>query len=94
MKYNSVSIEDRLIKLGADLRQFRKHKFPLDSQDDFAARLMISRVTYGKMERGDPSASAINYFRAMEVLGVANRLDTLFAIPETDESLLDGVKWQ
>ncbi len=91
---DTLSINDRLIQLGKDLRQLRKQQFPSDTQDDFAARLMISRMTYGKMERGDPSASAINYFKALEVLGVADRLDTLFALPEPETSLLEGVKWQ
>lgn len=78
-------------KLGNDLRAFRKYKFPGDNQGDFATRIGIGRATYRKMEKGDPSVALSSYGRALELLGVSDRIEDLFTLPKRASNLLEGM---
>lgn len=57
-------------RLGEQFRAGRKRRYPKDTQDDFARRLGVSRYTYQKMEKGDPSVAMGSYLRAAQLLGM------------------------
>jgi len=56
-------------ELGQNLRADRKSRFPRDTQGDFARRIGVSRYTYSKMERGDPSVALGSYLAAARMVG-------------------------
>lgn len=68
--------------LFSNLKACRKQQFPADTQADFAKRLGVSRYTYQKMEGGDLSVAVKHYVRAAELLGVEQRLYSIFEPPE------------
>jgi transcriptional regulator with XRE-family HTH domain len=71
-----------LAKLGADLRDARRRRrSPLAIM---AERVMISRPTLRKVERGDPAVSLGIYATVLFVLGLTDRLAAL-ADPGDDE---------
>jgi hypothetical protein len=64
-----------LRKLGADICDARRRRrIPTTL---LAERALISRVTLGKVEKGDPGASAGAYATVLFVLGMADRLADL-----------------
>jgi len=77
--------------LGENLKTLRKLRYPRDDQRRFAARIKVSRATYQKMEKGDPSISLGSYLSAAELLGVADRLSQLFLAPEEKIDLLKAL---
>ena len=77
--------------LGENLKALRKLRYPRDDQRRFAARIKVSRATYQKMEKGDPSISLGSYLSAAELLGVADRLSHLFLAPEEKIDLLKAL---
>ena len=83
------SISATLEVLGKNLKQLRKHQFPRDDQRRFATRLKVSRATYQKMEKGDPSIAMGSYFSAAVVLNVEQQFATLFIRPIEKTDLLE-----
>lgn len=64
-----------LAKLGADIRDARRRRrIPTVLM---AERANISRMTLGKIERGEPGASMGAYATVLFVLGLTTRLDEL-----------------
>jgi len=86
-----MSNESVTRSLGEKLKQLRKLRYPRDDQRRFAARIKVSRATYQKMEKGDPSISLGSYLSAAELLGVADRLGRLFLAPEEKTDLLKAL---
>ena len=86
-----MSKESVTRSLGENLKQLRKLRYPRDDQRRFAARIKVSRATYQKMEKGDPSISLDSYLSAAELLGVADRLGRLFLAPEEKTDLLKAL---
>lgn len=86
----SPELSFSLVKLGNDLRAFRRYKYPSDTQEDFAARIDISRATYIRMEKGDPKVAAGSYFKALALFGQLHKLNGLFAPPPP--GLLEGIE--
>jgi len=72
--------------LGANLRRARKRRFPNDDLAAFALRIGVSRSTLQKMEKGDLSVAMGRYYRAAQVLGLA---ETFGSLLHQDESLFD-----
>ncbi len=70
--------------MGQNLKALRKQRYPRDDQGRFAARIQVSRATYQKMEKGDPSISLGSYFAAAELLGVTRGWFSLFE-PEAEK---------
>ena len=64
-----------LRKLGADLRDARRRRRIPTAL--LAERALISRMTLGRVEKGDPGASAGAYATVLFVLGMADRLADL-----------------
>lgn len=64
-----------LRKLGADIRDARRRRRIPTAL--LAERALISRMTLGKVERGDPGASAGAYATVLFVLGMTDRLADL-----------------
>ncbi len=77
--------------LGNNLKALRKLRYPRDDQRRFAARIQVSRATYQKMEKGDPTISLGSYLAAAELLGVADKLLNLFLAPEEKIDLLKAL---
>ncbi|MCY3841440.1 MAG: helix-turn-helix transcriptional regulator [Gammaproteobacteria bacterium] len=75
-----------LEELGNNLRRARKLRFPKDGLAAFALRIGVSRSTLQKMEKGDLTVATGKYYRAAEILGLA---DTFDALLHQDESLFD-----
>jgi len=70
-----IPVKRGLRKLGRDLRDARRRRrLPVAL---VAERASISRVTLGKIERGDPGVSFGNYAMTLFVLGLADRLADL-----------------
>lgn len=70
-----------LRKLGSDIRDARRRRrIPTAVM---AERVMVSRPTLRKVERGDPSVSFGTYATALYVLGMIDRLAD-FADPSND----------
>ena len=70
------------IHIGQCLRLGRKRHFPRDSQDDFARRIGVSRLTYQKMEQGNTGVALASYLRAAEILGRLDAVANAFEPPE------------
>mgnify|MGYP003641186249 CR=1 FL=1 len=64
-------------QMGSDLSASRKSR--RITQKDMAERLNISRVTLGRLEQGDPRVSFGTYAMAAYVLGMEQRLLSIFA---------------
>ncbi len=64
-----------LRKLGSDLRDARRRRRIPTAL--LAERALISRVTLGRIENGDPGASAGSYATVLFVLGMEGRLADL-----------------
>jgi len=77
--------------LGDNLKALRKYRYPRDDQRRFAARIKVSRATYQKMEKGDPSISLGSYLAAAELLGVADSFARLFSAPVEKIDLLKAL---
>lgn len=75
-----------LPQLGQRLRAARKAAFPADDLGAFALRLGVARSTLQRMEQGDLSVAMVRYYRAAELLGMAQAFDSLF---RREESLFD-----
>lgn len=67
--------QQALIALGKRLAEQRLSRN--ETQAVFAERLGVSRVTYGKMERGDPSIAVGHWIRSLGILNKLNQLDNL-----------------
>ncbi|MYD98445.1 MAG: helix-turn-helix transcriptional regulator [Gammaproteobacteria bacterium] len=76
-----------LPELGESLRAARKRRFPRDDLAAFALRIGVSRSTLQKMEKGDLSVTIGKYYRAGEILGLAETFDGLL---RPVESLFDA----
>jgi len=69
-----------LRKLGKDIRDARRRRrMPVEL---VAERATISRVTLGKIERGDPGVALGNYAKTLFVLGLSDRLGMLADVRE------------
>ncbi|MYA16631.1 MAG: helix-turn-helix transcriptional regulator [Gammaproteobacteria bacterium] len=77
---------DYLGELGDNLRRARKRRFPNDDMAAFALRIGVSRSTLQKMEKGDLTVAMGKYYRAAEILGLAETFGTLL---REEESLFD-----
>ena len=75
-----------LRELGDNLRRARKRRFPNDDLAAFALRIGVSRSTLQKMEKGDLTVAVGRYYRAAEILGLADAFGTLL---REEESLFD-----
>ena len=64
-------------QLGSDLAAARKVRRM--TQEDMADRLNVSRVTLGRLEKGDPRVSFGTYALAAYVMGMEKRLLSIFA---------------
>ena len=73
-------------ELGQNLRRARKRRFPDDDLAAFALRIGVSRSTLQKMEKGDLTVATGRYYRAAEILGLADTFGTLL---HQQESLFD-----
>ena len=80
-------MNDRLDSLGTNLRASRKRRYPSDTLADFALRIGVSRATLQKMEKGDLSVSIGKYYRAAEILDLAESFADLLRL---ERSLFDG----
>ena len=70
-----IPVSRALRKLGQDIRDARRRRrMPVAL---LAERAAISRVTLGKIERGDPGVSLGNYAKTLFVMGLADRLADL-----------------
>lgn len=78
---------DVLPELGESLRTARRRRFPGDDLAAFALRIGVSRSTLQKMEKGDLSVTIGKYYRAGEILGLADTFDGLL---RGTESLFDA----
>lgn len=73
---------DKLVILGENIRQARiARQF---SQEDLAARALMSKSTYVCVEKGDPSASIGAYIAVLDVLDLLDGFDDI-AAPHKDE---------
>lgn len=72
-----------LEELGEGLKIARQRR--RQSQLDFAERLMVSRATLQRMERGDPSVALGAWVAAAWLLGRLSDLQGVFN-PDTDEA--------
>jgi transcriptional regulator with XRE-family HTH domain len=66
-----MSHSDHLDVLGENLRAARKQAFPNDNLQAFALRIGVGRATLQRMEKGDLTVAFGKYYRAAEVLGLA-----------------------
>lgn len=82
MSFFIANSEEILNRIGGQLRQARKQKFPHDTQIKFAKRLGIGRVTYQKMEAGDASVKFGSYLEAALLLDCEQDFYNLFNLPE------------
>jgi transcriptional regulator with XRE-family HTH domain len=73
-------------KLGRDLLDSRKRKFPGDTQKAFAKRIGVGRATLQRMEDGDLSVSMGKYLAAARVLGLEAKFNDLL---RSEVSLFD-----
>jgi transcriptional regulator with XRE-family HTH domain len=72
--------------LGNNLRQARKQRFPNDDLRAFALRIGVSRATLQRMEKGDLSVTLGKYYRAAQLLDLAQPFEALL---KPQESLFD-----
>ena len=73
----------KLARLGRNLRDARKRRFPADNLATFAIRIGVSRATLQKMEQGDLSVSMEKYYRAGKLLGLEHNFEQLLQIPRS-----------
>ncbi len=64
-----------LAKLGRDIAIARKKR--RISTVSMAERAFLSRSTYGKIEKGDPTVSVGAYVTVLAILGLAGRVEQL-----------------
>ncbi len=70
-----IPLKRALRKLGQDIRDARRRRrMPVAL---VAERASMSRVTLGKIEKGDPGVSLGNYAMTLFVLGLSDRLADL-----------------
>ncbi len=81
--------DEKLANLGQRLRQYRKLRFPEDTQKSFALRLNINKNTLSAMESGHDSVGIGHYFKAAQLLGCGDQFDNLFVLPTKKSSLFD-----
>ena len=76
-----IPVSRALRKLGHDIKDARRRRrIPMAIA---AARASISKPTFIRVERGDPSVSIASYATVLYVLGMADRLGEL-AAPKND----------
>ena len=80
--------DSTLYDLGLNLKNARKRYFPRDDQRRFAARINVSRATYQKMEKGDPTISLGSYLAAARLFGLDHQINLLFVPPKEKTDLL------
>ncbi len=81
MPYLPIQARYALKRLGADIRTARRRRrIPTALM---AERALISRVTLGKIENGDPSVSLGRYATVLTILGMIRQLGRL-ADPAND----------
>lgn len=80
-------VTDLARRMGVHLREARHRVYPRDTQDDLARRIGVSRYTYQKMERGDPSVALRSYLAAAVLLGIGQQFADGLAPPR--RSLFD-----
>jgi len=71
----SLPVKRALAKLGGDIRDARLRRRITATL--MAERAFITRVTLGKVERGDPGVSLGTYATVLFILGLASRLEEL-----------------
>ena len=74
---------DNDLPIGRKLREARKQRFPQDDLKAFALRIGVGRATLQRMEKGDLSVAIGKYYRAAEVLGLADTFNHLFEQPQS-----------
>ncbi len=76
---NALSLEtlDQLKILGENLRLARRARGW--SQDEAARRFLMSKTTLQSVETGDPKSSIGAYLAALDVMGIAQDVDSLGA---------------
>ncbi len=80
-------LQRRAADLGARLRLARlRRRIPLA---EMATRVGTSRVTLGRLERGDPSVGLAVLLRTLSVLGLEEDLETLARDDEIGKRLQD-----
>lgn len=72
-----------LVNIGNGLKIARQRR--RQSQTEYAERLMVSRATLQRMERGDPSVSLGAWVNAAWLLGRLPELQVVFS-PDHDEA--------
>lgn len=73
-------------KIGDNLLDSRRRKFPGDTQKAFAKRIGVGRATLQRMESGDLSVSMGKYLAAARVLDLEAKFDDLL---KAEVSLFD-----
>ena len=86
-RYFGTGVIDALPELGNRLRAARRRRFPADDLAAFALRIGVSRSTLQKMEKGDLTVTIGKYYRAAQILGIAETFDGLL---RPAESLFDA----
>ena len=71
-----IPVTRALRKLGHDIKDARRRRIPMAIA---AERASISKPTFIKVERGDPTVSIASYATVLYVLGMADRLGDLAA---------------
>jgi DNA-binding XRE family transcriptional regulator len=80
---------DILKNLGGRIREYRRIKFPSDTQESFALRLNINKNTLSAMENGKPTVAIGSFLKAAELLGCDQQFEELFKPERKSESLFD-----
>ena len=81
-----ISVKRLLSQLGDDIRLARiRRRLPTAIVAD---RAFISRSTLGKVERGDPTVAMGIYATVLFVLGLAERLKDLVALPNDPTGMM------
>jgi transcriptional regulator with XRE-family HTH domain len=71
----AIPVMRAFAKLGRDLKSARqRRRIPMALMSE---RASISRITLGKIEKGDPSVSIASYATVLFVLGMIERLSDL-----------------
>jgi transcriptional regulator with XRE-family HTH domain len=84
MNNNNFSPQQLLSQLGERLKQARLIRN--ESQELFASRLGITRQSYARMEKGDPTTSVGHWVNASQILG---KLESWQEVLLNDENLFD-----
>lgn len=80
-RYEVTALQDLATRIGEHLRRGRRARFPDDSQADFARRVGVSRYTWQKAEKGDPSVAMGTYLHAARLLGIGDQVAAAFEPP-------------